>query len=259
MILVYHKISMHLTIFSLYYLANLSLWTYWTSHSILGQYNLQALGVIVILYIVSKKFLRPVDHHKLSIYSYLVLFSAISLLILASGHLQSPFFFLFNFLLLAIALIFGYPQALVGSAITFLFFVYLSYPHFDNQTISNLFSIILITPFTYLISRYYLSALESRGLIRRLNQTMDHEHHDSLLFISQETKPTISHVIKTVNDLIIFLETSTSHLPTNFITKLTSIETDLMTIYKSASELEKDIINSQEDTSDNNSSLDNKV
>ena len=98
-------------------------------------------------------------------------------------------------------------------------------------------------PLAVSFSKNYLSNLQSKGKIVLLEESLKKDETDSLLWISTQAKPTINSIINATTDLVIYLN-STRHnlsIPKGLLDKIKSIQSDLLTLYSSAEELQDSI------------------
>ena len=216
----------------------------WNNNPSTSGYTLQLCGALTILYIVFKKFLLASTHRN-SLNTTTILFTnAITqLLVLSTGGIASPLFFLYYFLIFAFALIYGSTQAFTISLATVS--VYLFETNFSPNTIAlaNLFSLILITPLAQSFSKTIIKNLEAEGKIKVLETSIASEEIDSLLWLSTEAKPTLNTVIKSATDLVIYLKSTRNSLPVpkGLLDKAKSIQSDLINLYTSTEALEASI------------------
>lgn len=234
---------------SLALLASTLLPWYWTFHPALSPYTLQLAGSLVILYSVTRFFLRHTNHQKtLDLFTVILINSLIQLLILSTGNVYSPLFFLLPLLLFIVALIFEPFQALSISLITIILFLFQNNFLFSTELITKNLELLLSTPLAIIFGKSYLSSLESKGKIKVLEEKLQQEETDSLLWISTTAKPSITSVFNSISDVIIYM-TSSRHnlsLPQSLIEKIRRIQSDLLTLYTSAEDL-KDTLESQTD------------
>lgn len=213
---------------------------YWITNPDLSYYTLQLAGGIVILYTVIKFFSRRSNpKNSFDLLTLILINSLTQLLILSTGGISSPFFFLLTLLLFVIALIFEPFQATVISVSTVTLFLIQSYPNLSLGLITNSLALITMTPLAIIFSKSYLSNLESKGKIKILEKQLEKEETDSLLWITTSAKPSITTVFNSISDIIIYLN-STRHdlaIPKSLIEKIKHIQSDLLTLYTSADEL----------------------
>lgn len=229
---------------SLAILLSTSLPWVWDSFESTKPYSLQLAGGLMILYIVTKKIFRLTNREtSIDIATLLISNSLIQLLVLSTGGVHSPLFFLFIFLLFAVAIVFEASQASVIAISTTVLYLWKTNFTFDVNTLSTIFSLLISTPLAITFSRNYLSNLQNQGKIKVLEESLQKDETDSLLWISTQAKPSLNSVVSATSDLIIFLN-STRHnldIPKALVDKLKSIQTDLLTLYSSAEELEESI------------------
>ena len=214
----------------------------WSKDSTLSLYNLQLTGALVLLYFV----FRMINTSRRSIISSsfpsTIILTVISLLLVFStGGLISPLFFILSFLLFATALLFEPIQAATTSVVLIGLFTWDNYTRMNTQGTINIISLGLTTPLAIIFSRTYLINLESLGKIKILKRVIRQEEAESLLWISDTAKPSISTVLNSVTDLVIYFNSKGADLPKGFLDKLRAIQTDLITLYTSTGALEKSI------------------
>ncbi len=107
----------------------------------------------------------------------------------------------------------------------------------------NLFSLILISPLANIFSQSLAKNLEAKSKIKILEENLNENESDSLLWITTDSKPTLDKVIGSLSDLIIYLRSSRSNiqLPKMFLDKIKTIQSDLLTLYTSTELLEESI------------------
>lgn len=214
---------------------------FWTNNAFLNHYNLQLTAVIVLLYFVSKLFIRKVTQ---SLYfTAIILVSTVSLLIFSTGGISSPIFFMFDFLLFAIALLISPYQSLFTSLTLIIIFVFKNFTDLTSENILNLVSIALMTPLAIIFGKTYLSNLQSEGKITILKETIKDEQAESLLWISTSAKPSLSSALNSLTDVVVYLNSKSQSLliPPQLLNKLKTIQKDLIALYSSTNTLEKSI------------------
>ena len=218
----------------------------WTQSPILSSYNLQLTGALILLYFASKYFLRQVEQP--FFFATIVLVSIVLLLIFSSGGINSPIFFILDFLLFAIALLLAPSQAVVASVLLVSIFLWENFQNIDTPLVINLLSLVLMTPLAMIFSNSYLKYLESEGKISLLKENIRDEQTESLLWISTTAKPSLSTVLNSLTDIVIYLNSKGENflVPKSLLEKLKTIQKDLISLYASTGVLEKSI----EDSSD---------
>lgn len=213
----------------------------WTSNPSLNIYNLQATGALIVLYFVSRFIFRRVSNT--FFFAALILVSVSLLLIFSTGGVNSPIFFVLNFLIFAIALLIAPSQAAVATITLAVIFIWESYSTLNTQTIINILSLVLITPIAMIFSKTYLKNLQSEGKITVLKEAIKDEHTNSLLWISTTAKPSIATVLNSVSDIVIYLNTVNQklNLPAALTEKMKTVQKDLISLYASTGTLKESI------------------
>jgi hypothetical protein len=208
----------------------------WASVPALSRYNLQAVGLVVLFYFVAKITFKGRQQLLATIDG--VMFTSVSLLlILSTGGLHSPAFFLLYLLLFSISLIFEPIQSLILT-LTLLVVFLIDNPisSLETASIINLTTLIVITPLALVFGRKYLQTLQNLGKIQILNNVISQEETDSLIWLSTKAKPTLINLLDTTSLII-----GSNLLPFSLQQKLKSLHTDLVSLHESASLLEKEI------------------
>ncbi|HCQ31759.1 TPA: hypothetical protein DIU27_05300 [Candidatus Collierbacteria bacterium] len=215
----------------------------WSSNPILSGYNLQLTGALTLLYFGLKFFSRSVNQKSISFPSTIILNTICLLLVFSTGGITSPLFFLLDLLFFALALLFEPIQAVVASLLIVAIFISQHYSSMNTDKIINLFSLILMTPIAVIFSRNYLEVLEDKGKIKVLQAALEETETESLLWISKQAKPSMASVLNATTDLVMYFNSKGRELfiPPAIVEKLRAIQTDMITLYSSASMLEKSI------------------
>jgi hypothetical protein len=213
----------------------------WTSFPSLNNYNLQLTAALILLYFASRLLFRRVSNT--FFFATIILVSVTLLLIFSTGSLDSPIFFVLDFLIFAIALLLSPNQAAVASSLLVAIFIWQNYLHLTSPMIIELLSLILITPLAMIFSKTYLQNLASEGKITVLKEAIKDEQTDSLLWISTTAKPSLASVLNSITDVVIYFNTrgQVLQVPANLIDKLKTIQKDLISLYSSTGTLEKSI------------------
>ncbi len=218
----------------------------WSKNPALAYYNLQITGLIIIFYFVARTLVKNLRTVTLLL-DAMVFTSLTLLLVSATGAVHSPVFFLLYFLLFAISLLFEPLQAILVTISLLLIFLIEGWTSLDNQALVNLATLILITPLAIILGKKYLETLENLGKIQILRKIISKEETDSLLWISTQAKPTLSSIINSFGDLLIYFNSvGTVALPNHLTEKLKQIHNDLILLYKSTDTLKGAISDNQE-------------
>ena len=218
----------------------------WTSSPTLSSFNLQLTGALILLYFASRLIFRSV--RRSFFFATIILISIVLLLMFSTGGITSPIFFILLFLLFAISLLIAPGQAAVASILLIIIFLWQNYQNLTSPMIIDLISLALMTPIAITFSKTYLKSLETAGKISLLQEAIKDEQSDSLLWISTTAKPSLSSVLNSLTDIVIYLNGKGQALiaPKSLLEKLKTIQKDLISLYASTGNLEKSI----EDTSD---------
>lgn len=214
----------------------------WSITPALNIYNLQLTGVFMLLYFVTKKFSRTANRKSFDFTSTVILNSICLLLIFSTGGATSSLFFLLDFLLITIALLIEPGQAVVASVLLASLFLWQEWGVLDTARIINIISLLLMTPVAIIFSNNYLENLKSQGRIQVLEDVIQEEETESLLWISK-AKPSIATVLNSTTDLVMYFNSKSRELllPAQITEKLRSIQSDLITLYTSTGTLQKAI------------------
>lgn len=212
----------------------------WTQSPILNPYNLQLTGVLILLYFISKLFLKDVRPF---FFATIMLVAIVLLLIFSSGGINSPIFFILFFLLFAIALLLAPNQAAIASALLVSIFLWQNFQNLTSSMIIDLISLVMMTPLAVVFSKSYLKYLQFAGKITLIKEIIKDEESDSLLWITTTAKPSLASVLNSLTDIVVYLnsKSQTTLIPKLLLDKLKTIQQDLISLYASAGTLEKSI------------------
>jgi hypothetical protein len=196
----------------------------WTANPHLSTYNLQLAGVLAIIYFFSR-FLKLKPKY-LSLTTITTFLSLILLMIFSTGSLDSPFFFLLDILLFALALFFEPAQALITSFILTLVFLVSSKLSLSTSQAINLASLILITPLAVVFGKKLAENQKNEESISK-------EETQTLLWIATKAKPSLTEALETTSEVI-----SSNLLPFRLQEKIKKAHKDIMDLHKSANSLE---------------------
>ena len=207
----------------------------WSQNPKLTPYNLQAIGLLLLFYFAGK-FISG-SKARLSAALDAVIFTILILfLVTSTGGVQSPVFFLLYFLLFAVSLLFEPTAAIVISLLLVLFFSFSLRFDFDNTALINLASLLLITPLANLFGRKFLQTQAAAGKIKLLDQIIQSEETQTLIWLSTKAKPTLINLLDTTSLII-----GSNLLPYALQQKLKNLHQDLVTLHQSAGSLEREI------------------
>lgn len=211
---------------------------FWLSTPTLAPYTLQLVAILVLLYLGShylrakkpKLFRRNTITLDITILTALIL-----LLVTETGALVSPLFFFCYFLLFGVAMLYEIEATLVLTGTLILYFLFLPDTNLsDLSHLSELIALVMITPLAIFTGHQYEVTLEQKTLARHLARHLQHEESDVLLFLSLNLKSTL---LSALDKLAIAIPSTSSNLRSS----LSSLYTDLKTLYRSADELQSTI------------------
>ena len=138
-----------------------------------------------------------------------MIFSLVTLLVVVStGNLASPFFFLLYFLLFGLSFVFE-PVVSLVLTLTYTLFSLVSGQTFNQQTTINLASLWLITPLALFFGQAYLKLLQQKRLIRlvskkkkKLTRQLIQDETDILLWLSLDLKKNLTTIIDQTSQII---------------------------------------------------------
>lgn len=213
----------------------------WTSTPTLNGYNLQLTGALILAYFVSRILFREVKRSLF--FATVVMVSIVLLLVFSSGGINSPIFFILDFLLFAIALLIAPYQAITTSLLLITIFLWQNNQNLTSPVIINIISLALMTPLAIVFGKNYVRFLESEGKITVLQEAIKDEQTDSLLWIATTAKPSLATVVNALSDIVIYLNSQSqiTQVPKALIEKLKIIQRDLISLYASTGTLEKSI------------------
>ena len=213
----------------------------WTQNPSLTPYNLQAVGLLLLFYFAAKFIGGP--KARLAALLDAVIFTILILfLVITTGGIHSPLFFLLYFLLFAVSLLFEPTAAIVISLLLVLFFSFNLRFDFDNPALINLTSLLLIPPLASLFGRKFLQTQAEAGKIKLLDHIIQSEETETLIWLSTKAKPTLINLLDTTSLII-----SSNLLPYALQQKLKNLHQDLVTLHQSAGILEKEIDEASEE------------
>lgn len=214
----------------------------WTKSPALVPYNLQFVGSLILIYFICRTLLKK-DRKLILTLDAVTFISLTLLLVISTGSLYSPVFFLLYLLLFTISLLFEPTlSVLLSLSLLVIFLIDSSSASLDNIALINLATLTAITPLALIFGRKYLEALESQGKIQILRNIISKEQTDSLLWITTKANPTLVSIIDAVGDTLIHLNSVKTKISVDqLIEKLRSIHSDLVTLYRSTNTLKENI------------------
>jgi len=189
----------------------------WTANPTLSAYNLQLAAILAFIYFLTKK--QP-------LITTTIFLSLILLMIFSTGSLTSPFFFLLNILLFALALFFEPLQAGITSLVLTLVFLISFKPSLNTPQLINLISLILITPIAIVFGKKLKENQKNQD-------SLSNQETNTLLWLATKAKPSLTEIIDTTSQII-----SSNLLPFRLQDKIKKAHKDLIDLHNSANNLE---------------------
>jgi len=229
---------------SLFLIVAVVLAFFWTSSPSLSYYTLQLIAVFVVFFFINQIISRH-RRQKINLTIDSVVFTMIILLlVISTGGLTSPLFFLVYFLMFGLALLFE-PLITVSLTVAIvLFFLFTPSQAEPMKEILQLFSLILITPVALFFGKQYLKVLVDEEKIKILEEESEimegdikREETDILLWTSLELKSHLADILDETSQLLADI----SHLTSNQKERLLKIRQKAIRLLESGQKLEKEV------------------
>ncbi|MEA3354998.1 MAG: hypothetical protein U9Q63_00755 [Patescibacteria group bacterium] len=220
------------------------------NHPEMSKFSFQLTALLAIIFFFHDLICRhkpqdnPIQTYR-NISNSLIITSITLLLVLSTGHLTSPLFFLLDFLIIYLSLFF-FPTLgfALGLALSVMFL--LNNDLSSSSQILSLTSLLLMAPLARFFGNQYLRVLEDVNQIKilkhqtnRLETTVSKEETTTLLWLSIEFKNKLHHAI----DLVSQFSSSLNNIPYHQQKQLKSLYSDLKELFSSGQELEEEIDN----------------
>jgi hypothetical protein len=196
---------------TLFLLAAVILAFFWTNHPTLSPYTLQLVGAVVLFFFLNQFIAsRNKEKRQANLTIDAIIFTmVILLLVISSGSLTSPLFFLVYFLMFGLSLLFE-PLIVLPLTLAIILFFALTPTKQDPSYIAlQLFSLLLITPLALFFGSLYLQVLEDREKIKILEaeegileEEIGKEETDILMWASLEFKKGLGEILEQTADLL---------------------------------------------------------
>ncbi len=196
--------NLPLIIHSIYILGTLFVASFWLSVPALSPYTIHLVAFFVLVYLASYLWQRHSNKKipfLLSIINSVVFLLIVLLLVLSTGGLNSPLFFLIYFVLFALSLAWEPTITIVFSLGLIIFFLY-AHPQLTMQELITLTSLIFITPLSLFFGQQYVKTLEQSGQIKTLStkvkkhsKDITEEETNILLWLSLNFKHSMEKVV----------------------------------------------------------------
>lgn len=212
---------------------------FWLSMPSLNVNTLQLVALLVLFYLGSHALRKskPKWFHRSAItIDITILTSMILLLVVETGALTSPLFFLIYFLMFGVSLLYEIEATLVLTGVLILFFLFLPGTDLsDLAHLSELLAIVMITPLAIFTGHQHESSLEEKRAGLALTKHLKAEETDTLLFLSLNLKSTLISALDSLS--LTIPQVMSGSVRSN----LESLYSNLRMLYRSADELEHTI------------------
>ncbi len=217
---------------------------FWTSNPHLSYYNLQLIAVFIAFFFINQILVRH-HRHKINLTIDAVIFTVITLLlVMSTGGLTSPLFFLIYFLMFGLALLFE-PLISVSLAIVIaLFFLFTHTKEEPLEELLQLLSLILITPVALFFGKQYLKVLQDEEKIKILeeeekilSEQIKKEETDVLLWTSLDLKKGLIEILDQTSHLL----ADVSHLTISQKERLLKIRERATQLLQSSQKLKEEV------------------
>ncbi len=229
---------------SFFLIAAVILAFFWTSNPLLSHYNLQLIAVFVLFFFVNQIIAR---HYrtKINLTIDAVIFTMIILLlVISTGSLTSPLFFLIYFLMFGLALLFEPLISLSLTVAMILFFLFTPSQTEPKNELLQLFSLILITPVALFFGKQYLRGLQDEEKIKILEEEekimeeqIQGEESDILLWTCLDLKKNLTAILDETSQLL----ADVSHLNTPQRERILSIRKKALKLLQSSQKLKNEV------------------
>lgn len=229
---------------SFFLIAAVILAFFWTQNPFLSYYNLQLMAVFILFFFVNQILAR---HHrqKINLTIDAVVFTMIILLVVIStGGLTSPLFFLIYFLMFGLSLLFEPLITVSLTAAIVLFFLFTPSEANPQNELLQLFSLILITPVALFFGKQYLRVLKDEEKIKImeeeekiLEEQIQVEESDVLLWTCLDLKKGLTEILDETSQML----SDISHLSPNQKEKLLKIHQKASKLLQSSQKLKNQI------------------
>jgi len=229
---------------SFFLIAAVILAFFWTNNPLLSYYNLQLIAVFLLFFFINQNLARR-HRAKINLTIDAVIFTMIILLVVIStGGLISPLFFLIYFLMFGLSLLF---EPLIAVSLTIaivLFFLFTPSSVNPQNELIQLFSLILITPVALFFGKQYLRVLRDEEKIKILEEEekileeqIQGEESDVLLWTCLDLKKGLTEILDETSQMLADI----SHLKANQKEKILKIHQRALGLLQSSQKLKKQI------------------
>jgi hypothetical protein len=221
---------------------------FWTNNPGMSNFSFQLVGLLTIIFffhdLISRKTRpnNPIQTYR-NMSNSIILTLLTLLLVLSTNGLNSPLFFILDFLVLGLSLFF-YPSLGFSFSLALTLAFLLNNDLTSTHALTNLISLLLMAPFARFFSTQYLQLLEGKQQIKilkyqadRLENKIEQEEASTLLWLSIEFKHKLDHAL----DLVSQISSNLSNIPYHQQDLLKALYSDLKELFKSGQTLQKQI------------------
>ena len=212
---------------------------FWHNNPLLSPLSLQLIAVLFLLFVILNKLVTRYQN----ITNSIIIAFIVLLIILETGGLTSPLFFLLDFLLFTLSLLI-FPSLGFILALALILLFLLNSPLLDNLSLANLISLLLMAPVAQFIGTQYLRLLTAQKQINVLSNQSEHlkkhvsdQEETTLLWLSLNFHNKMHQTI----DLLSQISSSLSSLPYHQKEKFNTLYQDLKELFKSGQELKEKV------------------
>jgi hypothetical protein len=229
---------------SLFLIAAVILAFLWTNNPLLSYYNLQLIAVFIIFFFINQIITR---HHRAKInltIDAVVFTMIILLLVISTGGLTSPLFFLIYFLMFGLALLFEPLISFSLALAMVLFFLFTPSQTEVKNELLQLFSLILITPVALFFGKQHLKVLQDEEKIKILEEEgkiieeqIKQEESDILLWTCLDLKKGLTDILDETSQIL----ADVSHLNTRQKERVLIIREKTLKLLQSSRKLKEEV------------------
>jgi len=231
---------------SLFLLTAVVLAFFWTSQPTLSLYTLQLVALFVLVFFANQLVGRRAGGgNRTNLTIDAVIFTLVTLLlVISTGGLTSPLFFLLYFLMFGLSLLFEPLISLSLTGTMILFFAISPTGKSSLEEILQLFSLIMVTPLAIFFGKQYLQVLKDEEKVKILEEEgeiltkeIQKDETDVLLWTSLELKRGLAAILDDLSDLLIDI----GHLTVRQKEKLLKIRERTLALLRSGEKLKEEV------------------
>lgn len=231
---------------SLFLLTAVVLAFFWTSQPTLSLYTLQLVALFVLVFFANQFLSRKSKTNgRVGLTLDAVIFTLVTLLlVISTGGLTSPLFFLLYFLMFGLSLLFEPLISLSLTGAMILFFAISPTGKSSPEEILQLFSLVMVTPLAVFFGGQYLKSLKDDEKIKILEEEdevlaneIQKEETDVLLWASLELEKGLGNILHEISDLL----ADVAHLSFAQKEKLLRVREHVLSLLKSGRKLKEEV------------------